>query len=223
MSFSSMVQDGLLPKRLAQARRPTIKPPMEDRVLMAFGERWQLSPKESRRLYEPSAIFINIFPFTQPFVMTRLTFTLFLSALLCGVLFSAGCGRGRPKPPDMPPLYPCTLTFTQQGVPLTEASIVLHSDSKWAVSGKTNEKGEAKLVTSGFYDGVPAGTYKITVTKFVVVENETTGATMKRTDVMEKQFKKAETTPLEITIGKSGNNQTFDVGKAVSINLPISD
>jgi len=156
--------------------------------------------------------------------MTRQTFTMFLSVfLVCCTIFSAGCGGSgqRAKPKDMPPLFPCTLTFTQEEVPLAEASVILHSDSKWAVSGKTDEKGEVKLVTNGFYNGAPAGTYKITVTKFIVVEDETTGATIKRTDVIGKQFQSAQTTPFEIEIGKGGNDKAFDVGKAVSMNIPI--
>jgi len=157
--------------------------------------------------------------------MTRQTFTFFfLSAFLFGVLLTAGCGGGgRPIPADMPPLFPSILTFTQEGEPLAEANILLHSDSKWSVGGMTNEKGEMKLVTNGYWDGAPEGTYKITVRKIVVVLNEETGDIIRQTDVIENQFKRENTTPLGITIGKGDNNQTFDVGKAVSINVRISD
>ena len=147
---------------------------------------------------------------------------IFVSLLLL-VFMIAGCGGSggqRKKPSDLPPLYPCTLTFTQEGVPVDDAHITLHSDSKWAVGGRTDEKGEVKPVTNGFYDGVPAGMYKITVAKMVIVENEA-GDTVKQTEVVDKTFRKKETTPLEIEIVKGNNDQTFDVGKAVSINVPV--
>ena len=155
--------------------------------------------------------------------MTRQTFLIPLSTIFCCVLFLAGCAEGgRAKPKDLPRLFPCTLTFTQENMPLEGASIVLRSDSKWAVAGKTNEKGEVKLATNGFYNGVPEGTYKITVRKIVVVMNEATGDVAKQTDVIPDQFKSEATTPLEIEIGVGDNNKTFDLGKATSINVPVS-
>jgi len=156
--------------------------------------------------------------------MMKQTFAIFfLSAFFCFVLLIAGCSGGRAKPKDLPPLYPCTLTFTQEGVPLADASIILHSDSKWSVGGKTDEKGEVRLATNGFYEGVPEGTYKITVWKMVVEHHAETSEVIRQTDVVERKFSSEATTPLEITIGKGNNNQTFDVGKAVSVNIPISD
>jgi len=153
--------------------------------------------------------------------MAKQIFPLSALTLTCCLLLSAGCGGGREKPKDLPPLHPGTLTFEQEGVPLGDAHIILHSDSKWAVSGRTNEKGEVKLVTGGFYDGVPEGTYKIIVRKSVVVEDETTGNTIRRTNVVAPQFTQANTTPLEIEIVKGRNSQTFDLGKAVSVNVPV--
>ena len=155
--------------------------------------------------------------------MMKTSTAIFLSAVLCCVLLSAGCGGGgRAKPKDMPPLYPVTLTFTQEGVPVDEASIVLNSSGKWAVAGMTDEKGEVNLVTNGFYDGAPEGSYKIAVTK-IVYEKNSAGTIVKQTDVIPDQFKREATTPLEIEIGKKDNNKTFDLGKAVSINVPIED
>ena len=156
--------------------------------------------------------------------MAKQTFAIFvLSALFAGILLSTGCGGGRERPKDLPPLFPGTLTFTQGGVPLAEANIILHSESKWSVGGNTNEKGEMKLVTNGLWNGAPEGSYKITVRKIEVVLDEVTGNVRKQTDVIEDQFKREKTTPLAVEIGKSDNNKTFDVGKAVSINVPVTD
>ena len=168
-------------------------------------------------------IFVQFFPFLHFLPMIRQTFPFFLSALLCCVFFFTGCGGDggkRAKPKDLPRLFPCTLTFTQEGVPLEGASIILHSEDRWAVGGKTDEKGEASLVTNGHYDGAPAGTYKITVRKMITVQ-DAEGEVTKQTDVIPDQFKREAMTPLEIEIGKSDNNKTFDLGKAVSINVPI--
>jgi len=139
------------------------------------------------------------------------------------MLFTAGCSGGgqRKKPADMPPLFPSTLIFTQEGVPLAGARITLYSDSKWGVGGLTNENGEVKLVTQGYFDGIPEGTYKITVHKVVIVMDKNNEYTLKQTDVIANEFKRESTTPLEIAIGKKDNNKTFDLGKAVSINLPV--
>jgi len=153
--------------------------------------------------------------------MIRQTLTVFLPILPFCVLLSVGCNDGgRAKPKDLPPLYATTLTFTQEGVPLDDASIVLHSDGRWAVAGRTNEKGEVILTTNGYYDGVPAGTYKISVTK-IIFEQNSKGLIIKQTDVIPNQFKNENTTPLEIEIGTKDNNKTFDLGKAIKVNVPI--
>jgi hypothetical protein len=135
------------------------------------------------------------------------------------VLLNVGCSNQRDKPKDLPALFPCTLTFTQDGAPLDGANISLHSKSKWSVGGVTDENGNVKLVTNGFYDGVPADTYKIVVRK--VVEVESNGEVVSRTDVINAKFKKEGTTSLEITISQGNNDQTFDLGKVVNISLPI--
>ena len=153
--------------------------------------------------------------------MIRQAFTFFVLLLSFCVLLSVGCNDGgRAKPKDLPPLYSATLTFTQEGIPLDDASIVLHSDGKWAVAGRTNESGEVKLTTNGYYDGVPAGTYKISVTK-VIFEQNSKGLIVKQTDVIPNQFKTENTTPLEIEIRTKDNNKTFDLGKAIKVNVPI--
>jgi len=61
------------------------------------------------------------------------------------------------------------------------------------------------------------------VRKIVVEHHAETSDVIRQTDVIESQFKREGTTPLETTIGRGNNNQTFDVGKAVSVNIPISD
>ena len=84
------------------------------------------------------------------------------AAFLVGVaLVASGCG---PKTPDgMPPLQPTTLTVTQEGSPVADATITLKSidgSNNFTSGGTTGANGVATLVTHGQYKGVPVGKYK---------------------------------------------------------------
>ena len=150
----------------------------------------------------------------------RLTF---VSHLFFAALF-VGCGaKDDGKPADMPPLFPATLTFTQEGAALDGATIILHSDSKWSVRGRTDNQGKVQLSTNGYYDGVPEGSYKITVQKIAGTLDPATGELVRQTDVIDPALQRPETTTLEIDIVKGNNDKAFDVGKAANINIPISD
>lgn len=148
----------------------------------------------------------------------------FVSCTLCVALCTAFVGCGQELPDGMPELYPTTLTFTQEGKPLAEASVVLvpQFDCAWMVSGLTDADGSVRLKTHGKYDGAPAGKFKICVTK-TVSEGElpTMGSSqaavpMTFYQAVEAQYGKADTTPLEIEIGADKKPVTsFDAGKAV--------
>jgi hypothetical protein len=139
-----------------------------------------------------------------------------------------GCTKSS-KPSDLPPLYPCTLTFTQDGVPLAEATVRLISttEMKYHPASETGSDGKIAMTTYGF-PGVPADKYKVTVIKeildnVVYRDNPSTGrkemASFKRYRTVEPVYSSADSSPLELEItGREKKiEQTFDVGKAVRI------
>lgn len=153
-----------------------------------------------------------------------------------------GCGA-RAKPADMPALQPCSITFIQEGKPLSGANIILHSsdsDFKWGVGGVTDENGVVVLKTNGFYDGVPVGTYKISLTKLIsdgppppssLPDDED-----ERTKIMNEyakqvthystipaEFRKKDSTSLEIEVVKGKNEKTLDLGKEVKDIIVMTD
>ncbi|MCL2118665.1 MAG: carboxypeptidase-like regulatory domain-containing protein [Planctomycetaceae bacterium] len=152
------------------------------------------------------------------------------------LLFQGGCGGGPQKPEGMPPLYPCSITIIQDETPLAGAVVSLISpdgDGKWSSSAQTDEKGVAKLITYGQFQGSPAGTYHVTVSKRVsdgeppkpnVDENgrvlgPPTLVVPSYIELVAMEYTSSKTTPLTIEVkpAKKGNDQTFDVGKAVQM------
>ncbi|MDR3109754.1 MAG: hypothetical protein LBU65_08715 [Planctomycetaceae bacterium] len=123
-----------------------------------------------------------------------------------------GCSNDSKRPADLPVLYQCQLTFTQEGKPLDGAEITLSpvEPSRWAIGGVTDKDGIVSIRTNGSYAGIPEGRYKILVAK-TIVENKN------YLSVVEPVFQQEKDTPLEIVISKGNNNKMFDVGKPVKI------
>jgi len=144
----------------------------------------------------------------------------FLALLLAATL--TGCGKQRPD--WLPELYPMTIIIIQDGKPLEGASVqLIPSDSgRFAVSGTTDIAGQAVLKTSGQYSGVPAGQYKVVVTKTEIEKigpppkDEYSSQPIINYHLVETQYGSRKTTPLEIEI-VSGKNETktFDIGKKI--------
>lgn len=146
---------------------------------------------------------------------------------------TTGCGKSN-RPPDLPKLYPCTLTFKQDGKPLEDANIILQSKDaafKWAVGGTTDAQGVVKIVTHGQFFGAPLGKYSIVISKTVSEKKggaanipegvdpasimNAGGGMLSVYTFVEKKYADAVTTPLEIEIDKSKNDREFDCGKPV--------
>lgn len=147
-------------------------------------------------------------------------------ALLSFVLFICGCTPSN-RPTDLPKLHPCTLSFTMEGKPLDEASITLYSNdptlAKWSAGGITDATGKVILQTNGQFSGAPAGSFKIVVLKDTKPtpddpnrDPNTPPPPQKPTkSLVDLNFTKAETSPLEITIVEGHNEEkTFDVKPA---------
>jgi len=152
------------------------------------------------------------------------------------ILIQGGCG-GPQRPDGMPPLYPCSITIIQDGAPLEGAIVSLLSqsgDGKWSSSAQTDEKGVAKLITYGQFHGAPEGSYHVTVSKRVsdgdppkpnvdesgrVLGLPTAPPVISYIELVAMEYTSSKTTPLtlEVKPAKKGNDQTFDVGKAVQV------
>lgn len=131
--------------------------------------------------------------------------------LLLTGLAAMGCSD-RQRPGDLPKLYPCELTITQEGTPLSGANVTLfpaeETNAKYQASSITNSEGKATLKTYGF-DGIPAGKYKVCVRKVIGEENA-------EYQTVERQYSDSDKTPHEIEIIGGKTFQTsLDVGKAV--------
>ena len=158
--------------------------------------------------------------------------TIALVVLLGGCLL--GCDTSPQQPSDMPTLIRhARVKVMQDGNPLTDAKVALVAESKdisWAIGGKTDHNGVARLMTHGQFQGAPAGKYKVTVSKLEKPESiQSTGdpAITKsegeeaRTfyDLVDLQYGKLSTTPLTVEISSSSPEATVDVGKPVRIKI----
>ncbi|MDR1289642.1 MAG: Ig-like domain-containing protein, partial [Planctomycetaceae bacterium] len=148
----------------------------------------------------------------------------------------SGCSRSRPD--DLPKLVPVTLTITQEGKPLSGATVnlsAIEQNSVYTAAGTTDANGVCLLYTHGQYKGSPLGKFKVRVSRTEIIPKPSPRpksaaeyeAAMKksRTDppktyqFVEEIYTNANTTPLEIEI--TGTMQkTFDVGKAVKKVVP---
>jgi hypothetical protein len=143
-------------------------------------------------------------------------------------LLVLGC-QGEPLPDGMPKLCPVSVTIVQEGKPLANASIRLIPDdstNKWSSGGSTNESGVAKLFTHGKFAGVPAGSYKVTVTKIEMpapvsadqqkLLEKSASADEPTYDLVPAQYSLPNQTPLRLTVKSEGNTyEPFDLGPAV--------
>jgi len=124
---------------------------------------------------------------------------------------------------------------TQDGQPLSEATVTLVSVDpafKWTVFAQLNASGTGRVFTQGLFPGAPEGEYKVVIFKEESVTEQAGPAIVRQGEfgvetitptvltvysLVEKEYTNAETTPLNITISRSGNNQTFDCGKPVRV------
>lgn len=164
--------------------------------------------------------------------------TRFFLGCLGLLVLTAGCGE--PRPEGLPELYPVTLTITQDGAPLADASVTLFPQdsalARWPSGGQTDASGNVQITTFAKYPGAPAGTFKVTVTKLVtegdplpthpgrnatreqIVEYDRAMKTgsFQAFHVVSAEHRTPNTTPLSIDVSSSGPNTiTLDVGAAV--------
>jgi hypothetical protein len=135
--------------------------------------------------------------------------------ILLAVLCFAGCAPSLPK--GLPPLYPCTITLTQEGVPLEGASVALIPEDTtlhFTFAGATTSTGSVEMYSHGKHRGIPAGKYKLLVIKS---DKEIQNGKIWDVSLVDLNYTKPATSPLEVEIAKKKNKFTFDLGKTVKI------
>ncbi|MDO5554111.1 MAG: hypothetical protein Q4G68_10155 [Planctomycetia bacterium] len=143
-------------------------------------------------------------------------------------LFSvlSGCNLEK-RPEGFPRLTPCVVTILQNGTPLADANVTFHGEDaeKWGITGRTDASGSAVMTTYGKYNGVPAGTYKITLAKEdfqgpAASDDPTAPMSKEPTKIfsfVELKYTAVDSTPLEITVEKSSINMDINAGEPVHV------
>ncbi|MDO5554190.1 MAG: hypothetical protein Q4G68_10555 [Planctomycetia bacterium] len=136
-----------------------------------------------------------------------------------------GCSAGD-RPADLPDLYKIRIKLTQEGQPVEGALVnfVARSPLKWAVGGVSDASGICQPRTHGKFNGVPEGSYDITVRKICSepTGNMVPGAMpgtetpeVKNTQVIDEKY----TVPGALTLDVVPGGQTefaFELGAPVT-------
>ena len=147
----------------------------------------------------------------------------FYTILSVSVLLLFGGCQPSKRPDGLPPLYPCTVTITQNGTPAADVSVrfISKETSKWPVTGITDASGKAVMVTYGQFKGAPLGEYTVVVSKTesesVTAASEYSSGITKIFSLIAVEHRQPETSQLQMTVQKGNNTETFDVGKPVRV------
>lgn len=153
----------------------------------------------------------------------NLKFTALNLLICCSLIVFVSCSSQRPG--GMPKLYPCSVTVTQEKIPLAEATILaidVNGNEKWSVTGTTDANGIALLTTDGKYRGAPAGNYILLISKNTSETKELPskpgqteklyGPTVFYSEV-DPVYSSKDKSPAKITVEKKKNSFNIDAGK----------
>ena len=151
-----------------------------------------------------------------------------MKKLQCFVLFLfsvaliAGCG-GPQRPPGLPKLYSCVLTFNfEDGSSVGERALatLVPEDAalnQWSIAGATDAAGTAIIRTRGDFAGAPAGKYKVTIQKTDYVEtgekDQYGDPVTEERSLINGKYGNASETPLSLEITGKAVKETFTVEK----------
>lgn len=150
-------------------------------------------------------------------------FAVCLVSLASFLVSLGGCGGRQALPEGMPKLTPCKVTINLGGAPLEGAIVGIvpenEANSRWSAGGTTDATGTVTIYTLGQYSGAVAGKYKVTVMKQIVdAPPDTLSGAERQTwvgkptvEVVHKKYKQKESTPLEMEVGTSHSETSFDV------------
>ena len=185
--------------------------------------------------FPANVVFPN--PFFAFFYPMKYQYLLLCSFFVVACTCWSGCSRV-PRPADLPDLYPCQLTISQDGKPLEKANVTLYPDdskSKWTVGGTTDSRGIVTILTHAQFPGAPAGEYKIVVSKTESYQERPAqpkpggdgtemipGTPIQIFGLVELQYIDIKTTPLTMTVKKGKNSKDIDVGKAIREKIAVA-
>lgn len=141
-----------------------------------------------------------------------------------------GCGK-QERPSNMPQLYPCIITITQEEKPVEGVEISLDSQGEtpvWPVSGKTDASGQARLVTLGKYPGIPSGQYKVIVQKMEIeghfgAEGVSPTRYIKTFSLINPEYIESQKTPLTLNMPSKKYATSFELGKQTRVLIESRD
>ena len=157
--------------------------------------------------------------------------TLFPVGILLAA-FLTGCGSRHPD--GLPPLQPLTLTVTQEGKPLSDATVFLYpadGSRSWNSGGLTESDGSLVVFTTygGQHSGAPAGKYKVTVDcvtsdppppkEMTLPQYEEHNRKYPPFRIVPLQYTDQGTTPLEIEVVKGANQLSIDIPEKVKLKI----
>lgn len=137
----------------------------------------------------------------------RSSILMIVLVLSAGFVVCPGCSQK--LPPGMPKLNPCIITVNMEGKPVEKVMVRLVSEDQlhWGCSGFTDSSGKASLVTDGKYKGVPAGKYKVLLSRIDTEHREYKGfmeeaklPPKKQTVVIDLKYEDEDETPYEVEI-----------------------
>lgn len=150
-----------------------------------------------------------------------------LLLILLSLFSIPGCSRGPAKPDDLPALTSCTLTILYKGSPLSDATVTLvPKNGNWVGVGQTGADGRVALQTNGRYEGVPLGTYAVTVRKPSETAKlppdpttpeedraytEALKAAKSAKPLIPEKYAKPETSGLSVTVSESPLSETLEL------------
>lgn len=153
---------------------------------------------------------------------------LFASVLFCSI----GCSP-RNTIDGFPKIYPCEIKLIQDGKPLSDCRIVLHSKDpaivRWPIGGKTDDSGNATITTYGKFSGAPSGSYTVTLSREEIVYDgpprvigdETIPGPGKVFSTINTNILDPGKSPLRIEVEERKNHFELDAGKKVYVQIDV--
>lgn len=157
-----------------------------------------------------------------------------IALVACICIVSVGCAGGAKKPADLPKLNPTTIKIVyDDGTPVDNAQVALRLAKStggrvWNLTGVTDATGSLTLKTDGQWDGAPAGSYQVMVTKEVGEAAKTDDPTADATApspkrYVAKKYNDPNASGLTVEIVEGPNTFELKVGEKVEEDVAVAN